>query len=163
MRQFSWHYNEPQKRYTIYSNNKPVGDFETNNYTLNSFGNIDGIEYKFERKGCFSARTNIIDTSSDKIVGSINNNLLNLSANIQINNKTLKFHLKNLIAKKWVINSDNETLIEYTKNNDEGTIESKNKNGILLLSGLYLAHSIMQFDSEESLVFILLMFIIIFM
>ena len=136
----TWKKNFFSNLYIIYSNGQQIGQLKDKAFSQTANGELNGKEYTFRTKGFVRQHTEIIDNSTNKVIGEITYNNLMTKANISIDNKTINWKYNNLWNTKWSIFNQEGINIQYAGSSTSGQIDSNTDDALLLLIGLFVTN-----------------------
>lgn len=136
----NWKKNIFSSKYKLFSQDKKVGELNSEKYGRISIGEINNKSFKFQKKSFFSSKIEIIDLSLNKVIGNIKFNKWSYKAKLNIKGKKFDWRYDNFWQTKWNISENDFSIIKFNKSTFKGEIKSKASNDLLLLCGL-LIHS----------------------
>ncbi len=124
----------------ISSGEKVIGELK--NYTFKQIadGLIGNKRYRFKTKGVFKQETQIIDGSSDQVLGNISYNSWKSRATIQFTDRTLYWKYDNRWQTRWSLFDDRGTLMKFAGRMSKGTIECEKYDDLLVLTGMFVTN-----------------------
>lgn len=139
-KRFYWNKKFFSSTYNVYSNGQQNGNLTEKSFSQTAFGELNGKKYIFKTKGFFNQITEIIDASSNKIIGNITFNNWMTKANISTGNKTYLWKYDNAWGSKWSIYNSEGLKISYFGYSSKGQIDSNTDDELLLLTGLFVTN-----------------------
>lgn len=135
-KKYTWTKRLFSDMYKIFADDQQIGKLKSSFLSNTSKGDINGKSYTFKTRGTFQQQTEIIDDSSESLLGEITYNAWMTKAFITINGRKSTLKYDNIWGTKWSILQDDEVSIQITGSSTSGKIISDVDNELLLLSGL---------------------------
>ena len=129
--------------YSIYSDGQLIGKLNDNSFSQSANGELNGKRYNFKTKGFIKQKTQILEASSNKVIGEITFDNWMTKADITLLDKKAKLKYDNLWNTKWRIFDSEGLEIKFTGCSN-GQIDSNTDDPLLLLSGLFVSNYYMQ-------------------
>jgi len=126
--------------YTIYKDDVQVGSLKDNSFSQTAQGELYGRSYIFKTKSFLTHDMEIIDESSQKIVGNITYRSLGTKASINLEGKTMQWKSDNLWNTKWSIMDETGLNIKYSGSSTGGEINASSNDAAILLAGLLITN-----------------------
>ncbi len=126
--------------YQIFSNDTLIGNLVSKSFSQTVNGEINSKKYTFKTTGFFSQSTEIIDNSTNSVIGNITYNSWMTKASITIHYKAANWQYNNIWNTKWNINDNFGMDINYAGSSTKGHIESNTDDDLLLLTGLFVTN-----------------------
>lgn len=126
--------------YTLYKNGERIGDLREKPFSQTAVAEFNGEGYLFRTKGFFKQLTEIMDSSTNQVIGEISYNNWKSKATISGRNKTVYWSYTNFWSSKWSLKDEDGTEINYAGSSTKGQIESNTDDALLILSGLYVTN-----------------------
>lgn len=123
----------------IYSDGKPIGSLDES-FSKSVKGTFNGKEYIFKTHGFFKNNADIIDSSEDKVIGSIEFGNWMTKARITVNGKTINWKYDNISSTKWSISDSNGVIMSFSGFGSKGQIDTELDDGLLVLTGLFVTN-----------------------
>jgi hypothetical protein len=129
-----------KKTYEIYSNNSPIGKLIENIWSNSAEGEINNKKYQFKTQGLFKQKTQIIDTESNSVIGTIVYNTFMTKATIEYLGRVAYWRYNNFWYTKFSVTDKEGNLISFHGSPTNGKIEFDQPNDLLVLTGLYMTN-----------------------
>jgi hypothetical protein len=129
-----------KETYEIYSNGLLVGTLKENLWKQMAYGELNGKKVIFKTHGFLKQETQIIDPSSNLIIGNITYNSWMTKATIEYTNKVANWKYDNAWNTKWSISNSEGVQIQSQGSSSKGTIEHQTQDDLLILSGLFVTN-----------------------
>ncbi|MFO7371110.1 MAG: hypothetical protein R6X09_12680 [Bacteroidales bacterium] len=126
--------------YTLFKNGEMNGYLREKTFSQTAVAELNGKSYLFRTKGFFKQRTEIIDFSTNQLIGEISYNNWKNKATISNMNKTVYWSYNNIWNTKWSLSDPDGTEIKFAGSSTKGYIESNTDDALLILSGLYVTN-----------------------
>lgn len=130
--------------YKIYDNGDFIGDLKERSFSQSAKGSIRGKDYLFRTHGFFNPVTEIVDSTSKKIVGKIQYNSWRSKATVTLNGKTINWKYDNVWNTKWSLSDSDDTIVKFNSATTQGHIEARLDDELLVLTGLFIKNYYMQ-------------------
>jgi hypothetical protein len=121
-----------KETYEIYSNGLLVGTLKENLWKQMAYGELNGKKVIFKTHGFLKQETQIIDPSSNLIIGNITYN--------SWMTKVANWKYDNAWNTKWSISNSEGVQIQSQGSSSKGTIEHQTQDDLLILSGLFVTN-----------------------
>ena len=128
------------QNYRIQSGDSPIGHLKENFWGDGAEGEINDRQYRFKTKGFLNQSTEIIDTETGEVVGNISYNTWRTKAHVEYPEGTATWENANIWGSKYKLVDHEGNEIVYNPSLTKGTIDAGTYNGLLLLTGLYIAN-----------------------
>lgn len=137
---FTWSKGAFSNLYNIFKNGQQIGKLKDQTFSQKSDGELNGQQYRFQTKGVFNQRTEIYDTSADKLIGEIKYNSWMTKAAIELNGKTYNWKYTNTWQTKWSIFNDEGVELNFAGSSTKGHLETNIEEASLILCGLFVTN-----------------------
>lgn len=129
-----------EKTYKIYSNNSPIGKLVENTWCNAAEGEINNKKYQFKTRGFLKQKTQIIDTESNSVIGTIVYNTFMTRATIEYLGQIAYWKYNNIWNTKFSITDNAGNQINFHGSSSDGKLEFDQPNDLLVLTGLYVTN-----------------------
>jgi hypothetical protein len=136
----TWKKGFLKKTYEIYSNNSLIGKLVENTWSSSAEGEINNKKYQFKTQGFFKQKTQIIDTESNSIIGTIVYNSFMTKATIEYLGQIAYWRYNNIWNTKFSITDNVGNQISFHGSSSNGRLEFDQPNDLLVLTGLYVTN-----------------------
>ena len=143
--------------YQVYSNGALIGNIEDIAFSKSVRGSFNGKDYIFKSQGFLKQNVEIIDSTENKVIGTIEYNNWMTKAEMSINSKKINWKYDNFQSTQWSLFDSEGKILTFIGSITSGLIycETEDPDGLLVLSGLFVTHYYWQI----TLVVLLLLFI----
>ena len=124
----------------LYKNGELIGNLREKSFSNTAVAELNGKGFLFRTKGFFKQHTDIIDSSTNQVLGEISYNNWKSKATISGRNKTVNWSYNNFWNTKWSLSDQNGIEIKYAGSSTKGSIQSNTDDALLILSGLYVTN-----------------------
>ena len=155
---FNWKKNFLNSSYTIFSNEKPEGRFESKFLSGDANGELFGKKYFFRTKGFFKQTTDVYDSLNNIKVAEISYKGFSYKADITTRSNGYYWKYNNLLNTKWSLNSNDRSIINYKESTTKGQADSNTKDPFLILSGLFIGN---YYNDISYLIIFMVLFIVV--
>jgi hypothetical protein len=146
--QLCWKTKLFRNSFEIYKDNILTGKLRKENWSWKVKGELNERQIKFETKGFFRHKTQIINIDDNFEIGQVNYHKWKAKSTIEYNNKEYKWQFDNFFRTRWSVSNENGVLIKYHSHGFNGTIISYTKDEILILTGLFIRNFLKQKSAE---------------
>ncbi len=129
---------------TIHSADGEIGHLRENPWKQSAEGEINKRRYAFKTRGFFNQVTEIVDPSTDFIVGKIEYNTWKSKATLNYLDHTLYWQYDNLWQSRWSITDEQGLNISFQGSLQKGIIEGEDLSEFLILTGLFVTNYYVQ-------------------
>ena len=145
LNKLNWKRGFFKETYEIFSGNSLIGTFREFTWKQKALGDLNGNKFKFKPKGFFNQTTEIIDLSSNSVVGRIASGKWSTKSTIELfNGKKYFWKYDNTWNTRWSLNGTDNQQINYKCSSTKGEIEYANMDELLILTGLFIANNYSQ-------------------
>lgn len=137
---YIWKKGFLKSTYEIYSNSSPVGKLVENTWSSSAEGEINSKKYQFKTQGFFNQKTQIIDTESNSLIGTIVYNTFMTKATIEYLGQIAYWRYNNIWNTKFSITDNVGNQINFHGSSSYGKLDFDQPNDLLVLTGLYVTN-----------------------
>jgi hypothetical protein len=124
----------------IFSGEETIGELTNKAFSQTALGLIRNKRYLFKTKGLFKQETRILEGVSHQVLGSISYNSWKSRATIQFKDRTLYWKYDNRWQSRWSLFDDQGILMKFAGGSSKGTIECKEEDDLLVLTGMFVTN-----------------------
>ncbi len=129
---------------TIHSADGEIGYLKENPWKQAAEGRVNNRQYAYRTRGFFNQVTEIVDPSTNNIVGQIKYNSWKSKATLTYLDHTLYWQYENLWHNSWSIKDERGLNISFQGNLQRGSIEGEDLNEFIILTGLFVTNYYVQ-------------------
>jgi hypothetical protein len=144
-------------RFTFFVKNEKVGRYSYGLFKDNAEGQLLNIRLKFKKRGWFKSKSDIIETTSNTVIGTIDlkKGLFKNKAVVVINGKTYKWEHSSVWSGKWELIDGEQVRVKGNNNRLKGIYEIVDADVPLILSSMYISRNFKDSNSAFTLVIVL--------
>lgn len=141
LNKLNWKRGFFKETYEIFSGSTLIGSFKENPWKQKAFGELHGKNFEFKSKGFFSQTTEIIELSSNSVIGRIVYGKWRTKSTLELfSGKNYNWMYDNTWNTKWSLSGPDNKHISYKCSSTKGEIEYENMDELLILTGLFIAN-----------------------
>ena len=128
----------------IFSADGEIGELKENTWKQTAEGHVNNRKFAYRTTGFLNQSTEIVDPTTNRIVGKIEYNTWKNRATITYLGQTFQWKYDNSWQTRWSITDNQESKIDFQGSFMKGSIEGPDLSEFLVLTGLFVTNYYIQ-------------------